>query len=106
MPSRTVFLPQIGEVVLAKRRGAKHLRLSITPKGQVRVSMPAWAPYSTGIAFANKRQEWIKQHLAKHSPQTIDDGARIGRKHRVAFTHAFGSPEIKIRTRDNVIEVK
>ena len=85
MAQKRVVIPRIGEVVLAKRRGSKSLRLSIAPSGQVRVGMPHWMPYSAGISFAKKRADWINLHLASHEEQPVLDGSRIGKSHRVHF---------------------
>ena len=40
MASKQVTLPEIGEVRLYKRKGARSIKLSITSKGEVRVTMP------------------------------------------------------------------
>lgn len=106
MAYRSVQVPRIGEVLLSKRRGAKHLRLSVTPKGQVRVSLPAWAPYRSGIAFATSRTDWILEQLAQHNQQPITDRARIGKLHRVAFIPVQGASPLKIRTGNTLIEVR
>jgi predicted metal-dependent hydrolase len=106
MANRKLLVPQIGEVLLSKRRGAKHLRLSITSKGQVRVSLPVWAPYSAGISFAKSRQDWILQQLSMHSFKPIPHNARIGKSHRVAFISVEGSRIVRARVKSNLIEIK
>jgi predicted metal-dependent hydrolase len=78
MSQKTVVLPGIGEVLLSKRKGTRNLRLSISSDGRVRVGMPYWAPYHTGIKFAQSRVEWIRQHQASISKSEIKDGGRVG----------------------------
>lgn len=93
MPQRRVIIPEIGEVTLAKRRGAKNLRLSITAKGEVRVSMPSWTPYTVGIAFAKKRQAWIINHLQAYGETPLREGMLIGKAHRLHFRQSQNPPK-------------
>ena len=60
MPQKVVLFPGVGEVLLIKRRGAKNIRLSVNASGKVRVSMPAWVPYATGVRFAKTRADWLE----------------------------------------------
>jgi predicted metal-dependent hydrolase len=85
MSQKTVWLPEIGELVLSKRKGTKNIRLSISSAGKVRVGLPAWAPYATGISFAKSRTDWINQHLPKHSDSHLSDGSRIGKSYRLNY---------------------
>lgn len=90
MAQKTVWLPDIGEVVLSKRRGTRNLRLSVSSSGRVRVGMPAWVPYSAGINFALGRKEWLLKHKVKVEPQHLRDGDRIGKSYRLRFQVASG----------------
>ena len=85
MAQKTVWLPEIGEVVLSKRRGTRNIRLSVSANGQIRVGMPAWVPYSAGISFALSRKDWLIKHKTKHEPQLLKDGDRIGKSYRLRF---------------------
>lgn len=85
MAQKTVNLPGIGEVLLAKRRGTKNLRLSIQPDGRVRVGLPAWAPYAAGVRFAFARLEWIKKHRSHINNPVLVHEARIGKSFRLIF---------------------
>lgn len=86
MPSQIVNIPDLGEILLAKRRGTRHIKLSVTPKGVVKLSMPYWAPYSVGVNFARSRKGWILKQKAKYQPVLITDGARIGKTLTVVIT--------------------
>jgi predicted metal-dependent hydrolase len=85
MAYKRVEVAGVGRVLLAKRRGAKNLRLSINAKGEVRVGMPLWAPYSAGIKFATSRADWIAKQAIKQSQPLIQNGARVGKSHRLYF---------------------
>jgi predicted metal-dependent hydrolase len=85
MAQKTVFVPEIGELVLSKRRGATNMRLSINAAGKVRVGMPYWAPYHAGVAFAKSKADWISKNLARHSNRLLEDGDLIGKSHRLQY---------------------
>jgi predicted metal-dependent hydrolase len=85
MAQKTFQIEGLGEVIVAKRRGSKHLRLSINSKGQVRVGIPNWTPYSAGVTFAKSRQEWIQKHLKKSETQAFKSGDRIGKSYRLVI---------------------
>jgi predicted metal-dependent hydrolase len=85
MAQRIVFVPEIGEVILSKRKGATHMRLSINAAGKVRVGMPYWTPYQAGIAFAKSKLDWIQIHLASHLSAKLQDGDLIGKSHRLHY---------------------
>jgi predicted metal-dependent hydrolase len=97
MSQKTVELTGIGPVILAKRRGAKNLRLTILPNGRVRVSMPIWVPYSTGINFATARKDWIASHTASSTTTLLKQGQRIGKSYRLNFKP--GSPNSATQAR-------
>lgn len=105
MAQKIVNIPGVGDVVLAKRRGSRHLRLSVTARGTVRVGMPYWVPYSTGIAFAVKRADWIVEQLKKNSLTEIRDGMRIGKSHRLYFKTSASPSRITTRITANEILV-
>ncbi|HVS79114.1 MAG TPA: SprT family zinc-dependent metalloprotease [Candidatus Saccharimonadales bacterium] len=85
MVQKTVWVPELGELTLSKRRGAKNLRLSISATGKLRVGMPLWAPYAAGIQFALQRKDWIKKHTAAES-RKLSHGSRIGKSHRLRYS--------------------
>lgn len=70
-------------VTVYKRRGSRNLRLSINAHGQVRVSIPAWAPYKAGVDFAKSRQEWILTQ--QHQPDLLTTGQTIGKAHHLVM---------------------
>jgi len=85
MAQKIVDLPGIGEVVLAKRKGTRSLRLSIGADGRIRVGMPYWAPYQAGISFAISRSDWIKKHAPESRSGLLTEGMRVGKSYRLHF---------------------
>lgn len=84
MATKSVQLPELGTLKLYKRRGARSIRLSVAPDGEIRVHLPYWVPYSAGVQFAKSRQTWIAEQLSK-LPKTLKHGQIIGKTHRLYF---------------------
>lgn len=86
MASKQTVIDGIGAVTLYKRRSTVSIRLSITPKGQVKVTMPYWVPYEAGVRFAKGKADWIREHLVKSGrPATLVNGRLIGKMHRLVL---------------------
>lgn len=105
MAQKTVWLPEIGEVVIAKRKGAKNIRLSISAAGKVRVGLPQWAPYAAGISFAKSRTDWINQHINSHQPKPLIDGGRIGKSYRLNYIYTPKNARTTTRLKDQALNV-
>lgn len=81
MPHKQFMLEGDVPVSIYKRRASRSLRLSISAAGEVRVSIPAWAPYSAGLAFAQSKYDWI---LSERRPrQLLTGGQPIGKAHHL-----------------------
>lgn len=76
----------------------------MSSNGQIRVSIPAWAPYSAGIIFANTKLDWIKEH--KTEKLTLANGQAIGKAHHIVFVTNSGVNKITSRVKDTEIIVK
>jgi predicted metal-dependent hydrolase len=83
MSTKQIEVADIGIINLYKRRNARSIKITILPKGGVRVTIPTWLPYRAGLEYAKSKSDWIKQH------QKIDvkllNGKRIGKYHRLVF---------------------
>jgi len=88
-------------VTIFKRRGSRNLRISIAHHGDVRVTIPAWAPYRAGLEFAKSRQEWIANQQKPTQPLT--NGQTIGKAHHLHFMAQAGSAVTTRISRNEVI---
>lgn len=104
MAQKKVDVNGIGPVTLSKRRGAKNIRLTIQPDGNVRVSIPFWLPYASAIRFAQARSAWIASNR-KIPTGNLKDGNLIGKKYRLKFVLDHKASKTGFRLRDDVIEV-
>lgn len=84
MPSKKFVLEPDLPLTIYKRRGNRNLRLSVSGTGEIRVSIPAWAPYKTGLDFARSRQNWILEQAKR--PALLRHGQSIGKAHHLEFT--------------------
>jgi predicted metal-dependent hydrolase len=94
----------LGKVTVYKRRGSRSLRLSIQPDGSLRVSIPTWTPYATGVTFARSKQTWIaKQAITVAEP--LRTGKLIGKAHRLLFLRSLDSRNVSTRLRQNEVVI-
>ncbi len=86
--AKQIEIDGIGTVVLQKRRGNRNIRLSIGHTGEVRVSLPFWAPYGAAVAFVKSKSDWIAQQ--KPPPVLITQGYAVGKAHHICFEAGSG----------------
>lgn len=86
-----------------KRRGSKNLRLSLTSTGQIRVTIPAWAPYVAGLEFAKSRHAWIEEQRAV--PKILVDGQPIGKAHRLKIEPSHVLEKISSRVSPGLVKI-
>lgn len=104
MAQKNMHIPDIGEVLLVKRRGSRSIRLSFARDGQIRVSMPTWVPYQAGVDFVRSKQEWLRKHQPEHVAPLADD-SRIGKAHRLRFVASPSARQASVRVSDGRIVV-
>ncbi len=90
---------------MAKRRGATNIRLTITTSGKVRVGLPNWSPYAAGVAFVRSRSDWVLKQLALHEPPKLEEGALVGKAHRLHFQYKPGAGTVTARIAASQITV-
>lgn len=84
-------------VTVFKRPQNRSLRLSISSAGDVRLSIPMWTPYKTGLRFAESRLDWIIDQQPVYNLFT--EGQLIGKSHVLHFKVSISS--IKTTSRIN-----
>lgn len=66
---KIIQVPEIGEVLLVKRRGATRLRISVSPHRGVVVSMPWLLPYAVAEKFLLSKRQWVASVMEKQALQ-------------------------------------
>ncbi len=74
----------VGSVRVFKRPGTRQLRLSIDAKGSIRLTIPYYTTYGTGLQFIKDRAEWISRY-APPQPIALKHGDYIGKAHRLCI---------------------
>lgn len=106
MAQKRLEVAGIGEVILQRRKGTKHIRLSIRYDGTVRVGMPPWMPYKTALAFVQTQQAWIRKHRAttEQTQTLLTPGAAIGKAHHLVFQESAAT-RVTTRLVDSEVRV-
>jgi len=90
-------------VTVQKRRANRNLRLSITPAGLIRVTIPSWVPYKAGLEFARSREAWITaQHMP---PALLLNGQPVGKAHHLKFVPKAGLSKSSGRVQSSTVAV-
>jgi Predicted metal-dependent hydrolase len=65
MQSKTIYLNEVGNILLRKSKRAKYLNLTIKPVTGVIITVPERVPFEQGELLAHNKIDWIKTHLEK-----------------------------------------
>ncbi len=98
-----IDVPGVGPVAFYKRRGTRNMRITLSPQGNIKVSMPAWAPYRLAIDFVKRKEPWVQEHRAV--PQLLKNGQTIGKAHHIVFATNNNTTKAKNRLTGNTIHV-
>jgi len=105
MAFKTFDVPELGQVTIYKRRGSRSLRLTVQADGSLRVSIPSWAPYASGVTFARSRGEWIRSQQTVRT-ELLTHGQQIGKAHRLVFVQDMDSKKVTARLSGTQIMVR
>lgn len=96
MASKTFELDALGIITVYKRRANRRINLSISSQGKVRVSIPTWMPYQSGINFARSKERWIVEKRPK--PAQFSANQRVGYSKQMYFNPdpSISKPKFKI----------
>lgn len=82
-------------VILARRKGTRSVKLSISSDGRVRLSVPYGIPELAAKKFAASKVDWINAHIKTRT--VLTDGMRIGKSHTLFVEQAdISRPSSKI----------
>ena len=66
---KIIQVPGIGEVLLVKRPGTARLRISVSPRRGVVVSIPWMLPYAIAEKFLLSKRQWVADALERQAGQ-------------------------------------
>ena len=64
--------PQLGSVVLRKRKGIRRLSIRVHPVKGISVSVPYLVPFAAALAFFKLKREWVMQTVERHRERYKD----------------------------------
>ncbi|HIZ86182.1 MAG TPA: M48 family metallopeptidase [Candidatus Coprenecus stercoravium] len=64
---KVITVPEIGNVLLSKRAGTARLRISVSPRRGVVVSLPRMLPYSVAEEFLLSKRQWVMDALHRQA---------------------------------------
>ena len=70
-------------IKVIKRQKARRIKITLDSSGEIKVSIPYFIPYQTGLAFAKSKLDWIK--AKRVTPIKVEDSKQIGKSHRLRF---------------------
>lgn len=103
MAVKYIEVDGLGKVRLFKRRGTRNIRVTLTLQGEIRVSLPSWAPYKLGVQFVNNKRDWIIAN--KSQPRPLQPGQQIGKAHRLDFVPQPKNNRVHCRLTGNAVRV-
>ena len=83
-------IPPVGIVLLRRSRRARRLSLSLSPSGEVRLTLPRGIPLDAATDFVARKARWIREHRAKN--------ATLRKRHQTLL--AAQSPVTRAEARD------
>ncbi len=94
--SKELILPELGKVLLTKRRSSRHIRLRVAHDGTPHVSLPIWVSYDQAVKFVTAKSDWVRKQQIGRTKNGLKDGQRIGKSH---FLRIVQSKTNKINTK-------
>ena len=64
---KTVRIPEIGEVIMVRRKGTGRLRISVSPRRGVTVSVPWLMPYAVAERFLMSKRQWVTDTMKRQA---------------------------------------
>lgn len=90
------------DVQIARRKGTRHLRLSVKTDGTIRLTVPYGASEQLALKFLNEKLDWIKKH--RKQPLLLRDGDRIGKSHWLHFEQSTSSrPSTRVSANQAIV---
>lgn len=64
---KTVRIPEIGEIIMVRRKGTARLRISVSPRRGVTVSVPWLMPYAVAERFLMSKRQWVTDTMKRQA---------------------------------------
>ncbi len=80
----TLHDDEFGDIAIRRSARSTSVKISVAPSGELRASLPAYAPLFMLKRLVNSSRTQLRTMLDQHKPAyIIEDGAQIGKSHRL-----------------------
>lgn len=101
---KIIHIPELEcDIVIARRRGARSIRIALRGNGTVRLSVPFGVSETAAMRFLLSKKEWILSH--KKTAHVLSDGILVGKSHRLHFVDSAIITSPKAKTLAQVITI-
>jgi predicted metal-dependent hydrolase len=110
MSSKKIQMADLGIVQLIKNQRAKHLRITVKPFENVRVTLPVGVSFREAEKFVHSKSDWIKKHQQKiksteHKRTVFDEDTNFRTKKHKLIINKTDDKEITARISGGEINV-
>ncbi len=100
---KKIYVEEIqSEVLLARRKGIRNLKISIGGSNKIRLSVPYLLPEKMAIKFLLTKKDWITKHIK--TSELLKSGDHIGKSHTIETLHS-NIEKPKSRIIKNIIQI-
>lgn len=93
---------EFGEITVTRSARSRSIRISVSPSGMLRASMPPYAPMFALKRLIKSSRSQLRKMLEQHSPKyKIENGMQIGKSHKLAVV--WGSSTSAKRSGQHII---
>ncbi len=94
---RKIFLRDVGEVIIRKRRNAKRLSISINRHAEVKMTVPLAVSYRDAERFLTEKKDWMVKTLRKieakaETKKFFKEGVVMETRHHTVVVERNGDP--------------
>ena len=84
MSVKNILMPDLGAVSFNKRRNSRSIRISLSHRGQVKVTIPKWVSYYEAQRFVTSKTQWILDQKVTVNKKLVNY-QQIGKYHSLMF---------------------
>ena len=86
---QTIKDEEFGEITVRRSVRSSSVRISVSPSGELKASLPPYAPLFMLKRLVNSSRSQLRKMMEQHKPAyKIENGAQIGKSHHITIINA------------------